>query len=201
MKGTFLKDIMNLKGQMLYYAFVIVFFFAVGAITGNIYFYAGVSIFCGVVAPLSAVAYDEKDNWDKFALASGVSRKELAFSRYALGLSLFVPVWAFSFVFFAIPSFRTAENLYTVLTFGGLGLAVMDAVLPLVFKLGVEKARTVYIVLVVAVMAFCVGAASLIGLAGGYVPLVACAAALAVGVIGLPVSAAVSLSVYKYKDF
>lgn len=201
MKGTFLKDIMNLKGQMLYYAFVIVFFFAVGAITGNIYFYAGVSIFCGVVAPLSAIAYDEKDNWDKFALASGVSRKELAFSRYALGLSLFVPVWALSFVFFAIPSFRTAENLYTVLTFGGLGLAVMDAVLPLVFKLGVEKARTVYIVLVVAVMAFCVGAASLIGLAGGYVPLVACAATLAVGVIGLPVSAAVSLSVYKYKDF
>ena len=64
-----------------------------------------------------------------------------------------------------------------------------------------NKARTVYTVLVVAVMALCVGTASLIGLAGGYVPLIACAAALAVGVIGLPVSAAVSLSVYKYKDF
>lgn len=201
MKGTFLKDIMNLKGQMLYYAFIVVFFFAVGVVSGNIYFYAGVSIFCGVVAPLSAISYDEKDNWDKFALASGVSRKSLALSRYALGLAIFVPVWAISFVFFAIPGFRTAENLYTVLAFGGLGLAVTDGVLPLVFKLGVEKARTVYVVLVVAVMALCAGAASFIGLTGGYAPLIGSLAALAVGIIGLPVSVFVSLSIYRHKDF
>ena len=170
-------------------------------VSGNIYFYAGVSIFCGVVAPLSAISYDEKDNWDKFALASGVSRKSLALSRYALGLAIFVPVWAISFVFFAIPGFCTEENLYTVLAFGGLGLAVTDGVLPLVFKLGVEKARTVYVVLVVAVMALCVGAASFIGLTGGYAPLIGSLAALAVGIIGLPVSVCVSLTIYRHKDF
>ncbi len=201
MKGTFLKDVINLKGQLLYYAVVIAVFFAVGAVSGNIYFYAGVSIFCGVVAPLSAIAYDEKDNWDKFALASGVTRKELAVSRYALGLAIFLPVWLVSFVFFAFPAFRTAENLYTVLTFGGLGLAVMDVVLPLVFKIGVEKARAAYIVLVVAVMALCVGAASFIGLAGGSAPLVGAIAALAVGGAGLPVSLCVSLAIYRKKDF
>lgn len=201
MKGTFLKDVINLKGQLLYYAVVIAVFFAVGAVSGNIYFYAGVSIFCGVVAPLSAIAYDEKDNWDKFALASGVTRKELAVSRYALGLAIFLPVWLVSFVFFVFPAFRTAENLYTVLTFGGLGLAVMDVVLPLVFKIGVEKARAAYIVLVVAVMALCIGAGSFIGLAGGSAPLVGAIAALAVGGAGLPVSLCVSLAIYRKKDF
>ena len=64
MKGTFLKDIMNLKGQMLYYAFIVVFLFAVGVVSGSIYFYAGVCIFCGVVAPLSEIDNCEKDNWD-----------------------------------------------------------------------------------------------------------------------------------------
>ena len=96
MKGTFLKDVINLKGQLLYYAVVIAVFFAVGAVSGNIYFYAGVSMFCGVVAPLSAIAYDEKDNWDKFALASGVTRNQLAVSRYLLGLIIFLPMWAIS---------------------------------------------------------------------------------------------------------
>ena len=64
MIGTFVKDLKNLSGQLLYYAIIIVVFFGVGAVSGNVYFYAGLSIFCGVVAPLSAVSYDEKDNWD-----------------------------------------------------------------------------------------------------------------------------------------
>ena len=201
MKGTFLKDIINLKGQMLYYAVVIVIFFVVGIATGNIYYYAGVSIFCGVVAPLSAISYDEKDHWEKFALASGVTRKELALSRYLLGGALFLPVWALSFAFFAVPGFRTAENLYTVLTFGGLGLIVVDCVLPFVFKMGVEKARTVYIVLIVAVMALSVGVASFIGLAGGNAPFIGAIAAFAVGIAGVPVSVCISLSIYRKKDF
>lgn len=115
MKGTFLKDLMNLRGQFVYYGLIAVIFFVVAALTGNIYYFAGLSIFCGVVAPVSALAYDEKDNWDKFALASGVTRSSLALSRYLLGLTLLVPVWALSFALFALPSFRTSENLYTVL--------------------------------------------------------------------------------------
>ena len=201
MIGTFLKDLKNLKGQLMYYALIAVVFFAVGAVSGNIYFYAGLSIFCGAVAPISAVAYDEKDNWDKFALASGVTRNSLAVSRYLLGISLFLPVWAVSFLFFAFPSFRTHENLLTVIMFGGLGLSVLDIVLPLAFKVGVEKARSVYVVIVVLVMALCVGAASLIGMAGASAALAGACAAFAVGIAGLFVSVYISCAVYRRKDF
>ncbi len=201
MIGTFVKDLKNLSGQLLYYAILIVVFFGVGAVSGNIYFYAGLSIFCGVVAPLSAVSYDEKDNWDKFALASGVTRSELAVSRYLLGLSVLLPVWALSFLFFAIPSFRTAENLLAVFTFGGLGLIVFDCVLPLIYRIGVEKSRVVYMIVVVAVMALSVGAASLVELAGGDPARVIAGIILALGVLGVPVSAAVSCRIYRRKDF
>ena len=201
MKGTFLKDLMNLRGQFVYYGLIAVVFFVVAALTGNIYYFAGLSIFCGVVAPVSALAYDEKDNWDKFALASGVTRRSLALSRYLLGLTLLVPVWALSFVLFALPSFRTSENLYTVLAYGGLGLAVVDIVLPLVFKIGVEKARTIYIVIVVAVMVLCVSAASFIELVAPSAAFAGTIAVAVLGVLGVPVSVCVSLAIYRNKDF
>lgn len=201
MKGTFFKDLLNIRGQFCYYAVVVVIFFIVSALSGNLYFYAGVSSYCGVVAPLSALSYDEKDGWEPFALAAGVTRKELVLSRYLLGGAVMLPVWALSFLFFALPSLRTAENLYVLLSFGGMGLLVMSATLPFVFKLGVEKARAVYIVLIVACMALCIGAASLIVVAGGEGPLITAAALVAAGVVSVPVSAAFSLSIYRKKDF
>lgn len=201
MKGTILKDLKNLKGQLLYYALLIVVFFVVGAATKNIYFYSGLSMFCGVVAPLSAVAYDEKDNWDKFALAAGVTRRELALARYLLGLMIFVPIWAISFVFFAFPAFRTQGNLFAVLIFGGMGLTVMDIVLPLVFRIGVEKARAAYLLVVLAVILLSVGAAALVELIGGNPALAASCAFLAIGIAGAFVSLSVSEGIYKRKDF
>lgn len=201
MKGTLLKDLKNLKGQLLYYAFLVVVFFVVGALSGNLYFYVGLSMFCGAVAPVSAIAYDEKDNWDKFALASGVSRKELAAARYLLGLLIFIPIWALSFVFFAIPAFRTQENLFAVLMFGGMGLIVTDVVLPLVFRIGVEKARAVYLLVVLAVMLLSVGAASFIELIGGDPAFIGACLLFAAGVAGVFVSFVVSVGIYKKKDF
>ena len=201
MKGTFLKDVINLKGQLLYYAVVIAVFFAVGAVSGNIYFYAGVSIFCGVVAPLSAIAYDEKDNWDKFALASGISRRELALSRYILGLAAFLPAWGLSFVFMAIPALRSFENLYVIITYGGLGLITMDCVLPVVYKIGVDKSRLFYIFLILIVMLLSVGAATLVELIGGDPVAVIAYLLVGLGIVGLFVSLGISVSVYRHKDF
>ena len=60
MKGMLLKDILNIRGQIAYYAVIIAVFFAVAAVTGNLYFYAGISCFCGVAVPLSAVARDAR---------------------------------------------------------------------------------------------------------------------------------------------
>lgn len=91
MFGVMLKDIKNVRGQLLYYAAVVAVFFAIGIILKNVYFYMGAIIFVAAVLPISALAYDEKDNWDKFALASGVTRGQLVIARYVLGIVAFVP--------------------------------------------------------------------------------------------------------------
>ena len=201
MKGTFLKDIMNLKGQMLYYAFIVVFFFAVGVVSGNIYFYAGVSIFCGVVAPLSAISYDEKDNWDKFALASGVTRNQLAVSRYLLGLVIFLPMWAISFILVLAGGMWDIENLSVLLSYGGIALLTLDAVLPVIFKIGVEKGRTIYIFTILIVIALGALLGFLVETIGGASVLYSSVAVLALGVVGFFLSLKIACNIYKKKDF
>ena len=201
MIGTLVKDFKNVAGQLVYYAAILVAFFIAGIATGNVYFYAGLTIFCGVAAPLSAVSYDEKDHWDAFALASGVTRRGLVFARYLLGLCVFLPAWGISFLYLAVPRMGTEQNLLAALTFGGFGLMVFDILLPLVFRIGVEKSRAVYILVILVVVLLSVGGASLVELAGGDPARVAAAAAAALGIAGVPASAAISCRVYAKKDF
>ncbi len=201
MIGTILKDLKNLKGQIAYYVLLFAVFFVVSALSRNIYYSAGLSIFFGVLVPVTALSYDEKDNWDKFALASGISRRELALSRYILGLAAFLPAWGLSFVFMAIPALRSFENLYVIITYGGLGLITMDCVLPVVYKIGVDKSRLFYIFLILIVMLLSVGAATLVELIGGDPVAVIAYLLVGLGIVGLFVSLGISVSVYRHKDF
>ena len=66
MVGLIFKDLKNVKGQILYYIIVFAVLTAVSLVTGNVYFMSGVSFLC-VAFPLSALAIDEKDKWDKCA--------------------------------------------------------------------------------------------------------------------------------------
>ena len=85
--------------------------------------------------------------------------------------------------------------------FGGMGLIVTDVVLPLVFRIGVEKARAVYLLVVLAVMLLSVGAASFIELIGGDSAFIGACLLFAAGVAGVFVSFVVSVGIYKKKDF
>lgn len=201
MIGTILKDLKNLKGQIIYYIFIFTVFFIVSALSGNLYYSAGLSIFFAVLVPVSAMSYDERDKWDKFALASGITRRELAFSRYILGFAFFFVSWGLTFVLLAIPAMKTFENLYVLITYGGMGLIVMDLVLPIVYKIGTEKARLCYIFLILIVMMLSIGAATLIEMVGGDPVTVIAWSVIALGIIGLFVSALISLNIYKNKDF
>ena len=111
MLGTIIKDFKNIFGQFIYYFVLMVVFMAVSVITKNIYYYMGAIVFFCVAVPLSALAYDEKDNWDKFALASGVTRNQLAVSRYLLGLIVFLPMWAKYICVYLFPHIGTTVVL------------------------------------------------------------------------------------------
>lgn len=201
MLGTLIKDFKNIFGQFIYYFVLMVVLMAVSVITKNIYYYMGAIVFFCVAVPLSALAYDEKDNWDKFALASGVTRNQLAVSRYLLGLVVFLPMWAVSFILVAAGGMWNIENLSVLLSYGGIALLTIDAILPVVFKIGVEKGRLVYILTILIVIALGGGLAFLVEAIGGASVLYSSVAVLALGIAGFFLSIKIACNIYRKKDF
>ena len=202
MLGLILKDIKNVRGQMIYYLVVLVVFTVVAIVSDNIYYYVGAIVFFLVALPVSAMAYDEKDNWDKFALASGMSRKQLVVARYLFSLLFYVPLWAISFIFLAVPGDLSAmETLAIIFFYGGMGFFTADVLLPLVFKMGVEKARITFIVMIVLVVAIGAGLAFLFNLETGNAILYLAVAVFVSGAACFPVSMKISEKIYKRKDF
>ena len=201
MLGTIIKDFKNIFGQFIYYFVLMVVFMAVSVITKNIYYYMGAIVFFCVAVPLSALAYDEKDNWDKFALASGVTRNQLAVSRYLLGLIVFLPMWAVSFILVAAGGMWNIENLSVLLSYGGIALLTIDAILPVVLKIGVEKGRLAYILTILIVIALGGVLAFLVEAIGGDSVLYSSVAVLALGIAGFFLSIKIACNIYRKKDF
>lgn len=201
MLGTLIKDFKNIFGQFIYYFVLMVVIMAVSVITKNIYYYMGAIVFFCVAVPLSALAYDEKDNWDKFALASGVTRNQLAVSRYLLGLAVFLPMWAVSFILVAAGGMWNIENLSVLLSYGGIALLTIDAILPVVLKIGVEKGRLVYILTILIVIALGGVLAFLVEAIGGDSVLYSSVAVLALGIAGFFLSIKIACNIYRKKDF
>ena len=201
MLGTIIKDLKNIFGQFIYYFVLMVVFMAVSVITENIYYYMGAIVFFCVAVPLSALAYDEKDNWDKFALASGVTRNQLAVSRYLLGLVIFLPMWAISFILVLAGGMWDIENLSVLLSYGGIALLTLDAVLPVIFKIGVEKGRIIYIFTILIVLALGALLGFLVETIGGASVLYSSVAVLALGVVGFFLSLKIACNIDKKKDF
>ncbi len=201
MLGTIIKDLKNIFGQFIYYFVLMVVFMAVSVITKNIYYYMGAVVFFCVAVPLSALAYDEKDNWDKFALASGVTRNQLAVSRYLLGLIIFLPMWAISFILAAASGMWDLEILSVLLSYGGIALLTIDVILPAIFKIGVEKGRLVYIITILVVVALSALLGFLVESVGGVSVLYSSVAVLALGIAGFFLSLKIACNIYKKKDF
>ena len=200
MLGLILKDLKNVAGQAIYYLAILAILYVVAFLTKNVYFYAGAVVFFSISVPVSAIAYDEKDVWDAFALAAGMRRRDLVLSRYLLCLFVALFLFLLSVAFCAVEEMRTQETLAVFLAYGGITFLVSDFLLPFVLKVGTEKARAAFTVMIVCVLALGGGVAVLTqSLPGG--ALLASCILLALGVFGGVVSYYVALRLYSAKVF
>ena len=86
MTGLILKDLLNLKKQGKVYLILIIFYFAIGLVNENSSMFASMMTMVAVLIPITAMAYDERCKWDRYALTMPVSRKDMVMSKYLLGL-------------------------------------------------------------------------------------------------------------------
>ena len=147
MKGLVWKDIYTLLKQAKFILLLMVLF---ACLPG--YSMSAFAIFYGAMLPITALAYDERSKWDELAAMMPYSVKEIVGSKYVLGLLLVGSISALSIaarivigIIKAAPF--DAEGIISILILACLSLVLLMVDLPLMFRLGVEKGRIIYILL------------------------------------------------------
>ena len=147
MKGLVWKDIYTLLKQAKFILLLMVLF---ACLPG--YSMSAFAIFYGAMLPITALAYDERSKWDELAAMMPYSVKEIVGSKYVLGLLLVGGISALSIaVRIVIGIIKAApfdaEGIISILILACLSLVLLMVDLPLMFRLGVEKGRIIYILL------------------------------------------------------
>ncbi len=160
MKGLLLKDIYNMRKVGKQYLLILLFFTCYCFFLKNPSFFPMMTVMSFSMLVLTTMGYDEAAGFDKYALTLPLNREDLVRAKYLLLVLLLV----FSFVLGMLGSTLIGlfmqgdtepilDQMLSVATVAVIFLLVYATILPLVFKLGVEKARMMMMVCYIAVFA------------------------------------------------
>jgi len=150
MRGLLLKDIINLKQQTKIYLAVIGIWLAIAVVSDDGSFLGGMICVLSVMLPITTLAYDEKAKWDKYGLTMPLLRKQIVLSKYILALALSFAGFALSFLFNLFITKAAAQSILLSLIFWGFSVIAFCIVLPIIYKLGVEKGRAAILLVFLA---------------------------------------------------
>ena len=145
MKSLLLKDFYVITKQLKIFLIIIP---VIALTTGEAM--STFSILLGAVLPMTAIAYDERSEWNELAAMMPYSKFDLIFSKYLLGyLCMFV---AALLVFIGQiigknNGIVAIDDDIKVLLFAVMGGLIFIAInTPILFKFGSEKGRFVFII-------------------------------------------------------
>lgn len=149
MKGLIMKDILALKQQGKILLGLVVFYFAYSIVTKSVSMLSMIILLC-VMMSMTTMAYDEKSKWDKYALSMPISRKTVVLSKYifsaVLDIAAAVIIAPISMIIvYYSKEMEITEALKMSIGIGAVGLVFLSVLLPILFKLGVEKGRMMII--------------------------------------------------------
>lgn len=142
MIGLLVKDFLNLKKQAKTYLILLLFYFILGIANENATMFSAMMAMVAAMAPITAMAYDERSKWDRYALTMPISRFNIVVSKYILGLIFLIIAFAITMLFSLIFSnLNLSENILSSLAILSVGIIVISVIFPILFKFGVEKGR------------------------------------------------------------
>lgn len=149
MRGLLIKDIINMKAQTKVLILLIVFQFFVALSIENTSMLGAIIAIMAAMLPITAMAYDEKAKWDRYALTMPITRRDLVLSKYILGLGFSVIAFILNVLInFALGYYPVKEIFLLSAALLGAGLLFLTLVMPVMFKYGVEKGRIVMMILI-----------------------------------------------------
>lgn len=141
MIGLMKKEWLLLKETMWYYVCLSLLFGIVGTVGKNPSMFLGICGMLPLIVAMNGFQYEEKANWDKFALCAPVSRGRIVLSKYLLPVIILLCYLPVSVIVHMAAGLSALEIFYNHLIVTGIGLFFLGVMLPVVFKLGIIKGR------------------------------------------------------------
>lgn len=153
MKGLILKDLYMTRKYFRNYLFILILFLGLSfSSSENLFtvFYPGL---LATMIPVNLLAYDERSHWDIYCGTLPVSRDMVVSAKYLMELMLLGGVYLLTMAVQAVRMVVNQEFVWqTFLVLASLLWMVYlfagSITLPFMFKLGVEKGRMAYYVMI-----------------------------------------------------
>ena len=171
MKGLILKDLYMMKKYCKAYLIIAVAFIAVSfASSENLFFIFYPCLLCGMI-PVNLLGYDERSRWLQYSETMPYTKGQIVSGKYLIGLGTQVAMLLITGTAQAIRmsisgTFVLGEYLILMMLLLIMSLLASSITLPFMFKLGVEKGRMAYYIMIGVVCAGSIIASNL--LSGGF---------------------------------
>jgi len=192
MKGLLLKDWYMMKKYCRYHLFCTIGFIILSILSaGNMFFVFYPCMLCGMI-PVNLIGYDERSRWMQYSGTMPYTKAQIVSGKYVIGslvqfTTMLAIVAAQAVKMAAAGNFIPGKLAVLILLLLIVSTLSSSICLPFIFKLGVEKGRTAYYVMI----GFVCGASALASGLFGDQP----GAEIKPGII-LSLLAAVSIGVY-----
>ena len=170
MKGLLLKDWYMMKKYCRYYLFVSIGFIILSMMSsGNMFFVFYPCLLCGMI-PVNLLGYDERSRWLQYSETMPYTKEQIVSGKYLIGLGAQIAILIITGIAQAIRmsisgTFVLGEYLVLLMLLLIMSLLASSVTLPFMFKLGVEKGRMAYYIMIGVVCAGSIIASNL--LSGG----------------------------------
>ena len=153
MKGLLLKDWYMIKMYCKSYHFIAIVFVALSLVSnGNMFFVFYPCLLCGMI-PVNLLGYDERSRWMQYSGTMPLTKAQIVSGKYLIGLLAQLTILLVMGVAQAVKmmiadDFVLGEFVVLMLLMLIVSTLTSSIPLPFVFKLGVEKGRTAYYVMI-----------------------------------------------------
>lgn len=161
MIGLLIKDFYSLRQYSKTVLILLAFFALISTMVDNpAVFMEGFIIYMSLTMTITSFSYDALAKWDRYALSMPVGRKEVVASKYLLSVILCLGGAIVSFLISAavlkfnpVEGFGMREQIYLTVGIIGTAFFFSGILLPMIYKIGIEKARFLLVVVFGAPMA------------------------------------------------
>lgn len=155
MKGLLIKDSLVLWRQSKLMLLIVAVYGILPTFSGSSSFLACFAVVFCAMLPITLMALDERSRADRYFLTLPYSRTQVVVSRYLMGLLLMAAALLFTgaatLLYGLFHGEVLAEQFLPLLPVVCVGLLFDAVIFPLLFKLGVEKGRLYFIIVMVMI--------------------------------------------------